>query len=96
MTEPPDLHYLLLYTYVPDMHERRAPHRAGHLERILEERSTGHIGEAGAFDPPTGAAIVFRGVERGHVERFVADDPYVRAGLVTEHRIERWNIVRAH
>jgi uncharacterized protein len=91
-----DVHLLLLYTYVPEMETRRVPFRDAHLQRILHERDTGRIAFAGGFDPPTGGAIVFRGVERDHVERFVAADPYVLNGLVTEHRIERWNIIRGH
>jgi uncharacterized protein YciI len=88
-----DDHYLLVYTYVADMADRRAPHREAHLERIRAEREAGHLPSAGAFDPPTGAAIVFKGVERAYVEEFVANDPYVTAGLVTESRIERWKLV---
>jgi uncharacterized protein YciI len=49
---------------------------------------------AGALgDPPHGGAIVFRGVEPGHIEAFADADPYVTAGLVTARRIERWNVV---
>jgi uncharacterized protein len=89
----PEVHHLLLYEYVPDMAERRGPHRGPHLERIAAEREAGHIGMAGAFDPPTGAAIVFTGVDRGHVEAFVAADPYRRAGLISSWRIEPWKQV---
>jgi hypothetical protein len=85
--------YLLLYEYVPDMAQRRGSHREAHLERIAAEREGRHIADAGAFDPPTGAAIVFRGVSREHVERFVAADPYNQAGLITSWRVERWNQV---
>ena len=89
----PEIRYLLVYEYVPDMDARRAPHRGAHLERITAEREAGHLDAAGAFDPPTGAAIVFTGVDREHVEAFVAADPYQRAGLITGWRIERWKLV---
>jgi uncharacterized protein YciI len=92
----PDLHYILIYTYVTDMATLREPYRSAHLRRIIAQRDTGHIAFAGGFDPPTGGAIVFRGVERDHVEAFVASDPYYINGLVTEHRIERWNLLRGH
>jgi uncharacterized protein YciI len=88
-----DTHYLLLYTYVPDMAERRGPHRDRHLKHIGAEREAGRIAFAGAFDPPSGAAIVFKGVDHAHVERFMDGDPYVQTGLVTTSRIERWNLV---
>ncbi len=92
----PDLHHILIYTYVADMAVRREAHRSAHLQRIMAERDTGHIALAGGFDPPTGGAIVFHGVERDHVEAFVAADPYYVHGLVTEYRIERWNLLRGH
>jgi uncharacterized protein YciI len=85
--------HLLLYEYVPDMAERRGPHRAAHLDRLAAEREAGHLDLAGAFDPPSGAALVFTEVGREHVEAFVAEDPYQRAGLITSWRIERWKLV---
>ena len=86
--------YLLLYTYVEDVVERRAPHRDAHLERIAAEQAAGRIVMAGALGtPPTGGAIAWRGVEPAHIERFAATDPYVKAGLVTARRLERWNLV---
>lgn len=86
---------LLLYTYVPDMAQRRGPHRDGHLARIRAEQEAGRVTLAGALgDPPTGGAIVWRGVSEQDVQRFVEGDPYVQAGLVTDHRIERWTLVQ--
>lgn len=86
--------YLLLYTYVEDMAERRGPHREAHLERIRAEQAAGRIIMAGALgQPPTGGAIVWRGVAREDIERFTAGDPYVEAGLVTAQRIEPWTLV---
>jgi uncharacterized protein YciI len=39
---------------------------------------------------------VFRGVEREHVDAFAVSDPYYINGLVTDYRIERWNLLRGH
>ena len=84
-------HHLLVYDYVEDMSERRGPHREAHLARIAAERDRGRITMAGALgDPPRGAAIVFKGVERDTIEEFVRGDPYVEAGLVTSWVIEPW------
>jgi uncharacterized protein YciI len=86
--------YLLLYTYVEDMADRRGPYREGHLARIRSEQEAGRILMAGAVGtPPTGGAIVWRGVTREDIERFTAADPYVEAELVTEQRIEPWALV---
>ncbi len=88
----PAPHHLLIYDYVPDMAQRRGPHREAHLERIAAERAAGHLVSSGPFDPPTGAALHFRGVDREHVAAFVAADPYELAGLITSWRVERWNL----
>lgn len=87
--------HLLLYAYVDDMANRRGPHRDAHLARIRAEQEAGRVIMAGAFGSPqpTGAAIVWRGVTPDHIQAFVDADPYVTAGLVTAHRIERWNLV---
>ncbi len=88
------MHHLLLYDYVENMAELRAPYRDAHLERIAAERDAGRITIAGALgDPPTGAAIVFKGATDEQIEEFVRGDPYVQAGLVTAWRIQPWNLV---
>jgi uncharacterized protein len=52
-------------------------------------------GEAGsrAGGRPTGAAIVFRGVELEAIENWIAEDPYVKAGLVTGWRVDLWKLL---
>jgi uncharacterized protein len=87
------VHHLLLYNYVSDMAERRGEYREHHLKRITAEREAGHIAFAGAFDSLSGAAIVFKDVDHAHIQRFMDEDPYVQAGLVTTSRVERWNLV---
>ncbi|HWE14892.1 MAG TPA: YciI family protein [Solirubrobacteraceae bacterium] len=90
----PGPHYLLLYTYVEDMADRRGPYRDAHLERIRAEKAAGRIVMAGALGrAPTGGAFVWQGVSPEEIERFTAGDPYVVAGLVTSQRIERWMLV---
>ncbi len=86
--------YVLTYDYVPDVLEKRTPHRAGHLALIKELHAAGKILYAGAFDPPTdGALFVFRADSPAEVEAFVKRDPYVQNGVVTGHRVRPWNIV---
>ncbi|HEY2770695.1 MAG TPA: YciI family protein [Solirubrobacteraceae bacterium] len=87
-------HQLLLYEYVEDMASRRGPYREAHLERIRGEQDAGRVTLAGALgDPPAGGAIVFKGVDRAHVEAFVDDDPYRQAGLIASWRVEPWKLV---
>lgn len=83
---------LLTYAYVDGMADKREPHRAGHLELVGRMRDEGRLLIAGATgDPPSGAAIAF--ADAAAAEEFVAADPYVAAGLVTERSIEPYNVV---
>jgi uncharacterized protein YciI len=89
-----DAHFLLLYTYVDDIVDRRGPYREAHLERIRAEKAAGRVVMAGALGtPPNGGAIVWHGVTPEDIEQFAAADPYVEAGLVSERRIEPWTLV---
>jgi uncharacterized protein YciI len=87
-------HALLLYVYVEDILERRAPHRERHLELIRRWKEDGRLLMAGPLgDPPSGGAFVFQVDDPEQVVEFVAADPYVEAGLVSSHSIERWKLV---
>jgi uncharacterized protein YciI len=93
MSEP-DQHHLLLYEYVENMSERRVPHREAHLAHIARAQEAGQIVMAGALGaPPTGGAMVFRGVSAEQVEAWADADPYGRAGLIRSRRIEPWTLV---
>lgn len=83
--------WLLTYGYVEGILEKRAPHRAAHLQLLTDLQSKGLLKAAGAFNPPTGAAFLFK-APRSEVEGFVAADPYIKAGLVTGHQIQEWTI----
>jgi uncharacterized protein YciI len=88
------LHHLLLYDYVEDVVEKRAPHRERHLAYARRFKDDGRLVMAGAIgDPPHGAALVFRVDDPAEVEAFADGDPYVEAGLVTARRVEPWNVV---
>jgi uncharacterized protein YciI len=85
-------HQVLMYTYVPDILERRVPYREEHLAKIGAAKEDGRIVMAGPIgDPPTGGLLVFN--ERDAADAFARNDPYVEAGLVTEWRVEPWKLV---
>jgi uncharacterized protein len=89
----PGLHHVLFYDYVPDIAERRGPHRDAHLALARRWKDEGRLVMAGALgDPPHGAAFVFRLEDAAAVEDFVAADPYVAAELVTAWRVEPWKV----
>jgi uncharacterized protein YciI len=83
---------VLTYTYVDGMLERREPYRDEHLALARRFSDEGRLLIVGALgDPPTGALLVF-GDEAAAAE-FAGADPYGEAGLITEHRIEPWNVL---
>jgi uncharacterized protein len=86
-------HQVLIYSYVPDILERRAPYREEHLAKIAAGQGDGRIVMAGPIgDPPNGALIVF--ATREAAEEFAHADPYVGGGVVTEWRVEPWKLVQ--
>ncbi len=89
--------FAIMYSYVPDILDRRQPHRAGHLERLRQLEVDGRMVIAGAFSDPTdGALIVIQAPEIGDVYGWIAGDPYVKAGLVTGASIRELTVaVRA-
>jgi uncharacterized protein YciI len=85
-------HQVLIYSYVPDILERRAPHREEHLAKIAAAKEDGRLVMAGPIgDPPNGGLLVFNA--RDAAEEFARADPYIDAGLVTEWRVEPWTLV---
>ena len=86
---PEQLH-ILFYEYVPDVVERRAPYREGHLGLINRWHDEGRIVMAGGIgDPVHAGMIVLRADDpQAAAEAFVAEDPYQPAGLVTSWRVE--------
>ncbi len=83
----------LHYAYVPDVLERRGPHREAHLALARRWSEEGRLVIAGALgDPPHGAIFGFD-CDEAAVGEFVAADPYVGAGLVSERSIEPWTVV---
>lgn len=88
------MYYLLLYDYVENIVERRAPHREEHLKLARAAQGRDQLLLGGAYaDTVDGAVLAFRADDASAVEEFVRQDPYVRAGLVTRWRIRPWNVV---
>ncbi len=90
----PQPYWLLLYDYVEDYVERRAPFRQAHLEAAGQARERGELLLAGALgDSPPGAVLVFTGEDPSVAEDFAEADPYVKEGVVTSWRVRPWNVV---
>ncbi len=88
------MHWLLTYDYVDDIATRRAPFREAHLGLVRDLHDRGALLMAGAVgEPIEGALLVFTAEDPAVVEEFVAQDPYVREGLVTGWQVRPWNVV---
>jgi uncharacterized protein YciI len=87
------VHLVLEYALVDDYLERRAALRDEHLGLAREAHQRGDLLLAGALPDPYDRALLIFTAPREVVERFVADDPYVREGLVTGWTIRDWNVV---
>lgn len=84
---------VLLYDVTDDYLDRRGQYRAEHLELCRAALARGELALAGAFtDPADATMLVWSTDDRSVVERFVAADPYGRAGLVTGHRIREYSV----
>ena len=87
-------YFLLFYDVVDDYLERRAPLRDEHLGLARAARDRRELVLAGALaDPIDGAVLVFRGENPSVAERFAAEDPYVKNGVVTRWRVRPWTVV---
>lgn len=87
------MHWLVFYDVVDDYLGRREEFRPEHLRHVGQAHERGLLVMGGAYaDPADGAAIVFKTEDRGEIEHWIEDDPYVRNGLVTEWRIRSWNV----
>src|SRR5262245_59969753 len=88
------MHYLLFYQVADDYLTRRAAHRQAHLEHAWRAVERGELVLGGALANPADQAILlFRCDGPGAVERFAAEDPYVRHGVVTSWRVREWTTV---
>jgi len=88
------MHYLLLYDYVPDIVERRGPHRAAHLAYARAAVDRGELVLGGALaDPLDGAVLLFKSDSPAAAEAFAQVDPYVLNGLVSRWRVREWTTV---
>jgi uncharacterized protein len=87
------VHLVLEYALAGDYLERRAALREEHLALARAAHERGELLLAGALPDPYDRALLVWTAPREAVERFAADDPYVRHGLVTGWTIREWNVV---
>ena len=87
-------YWVLIYDFVDDMINKRAPFREAHLQLIREGHARGEVVMAGATgDPPDSGLLVFRAPTAAVAENFVRDDPYAKNGLVVGWKVKPWTVV---
>jgi uncharacterized protein len=75
--------FLVIYTYVPDMEQRRTEYRQDHLAWLRGLVEAGRLVLAGATqDRVDTGVLVLRGADAYQVRRLLLDDPYAAANLI--------------
>lgn len=75
--------FLIVYGYVPEMSERRTPHRSAHLAHVKDAEASGRLTFAAAtMDPVDAAYLVVSAPNEADVHAWIAADPYMKAGLI--------------
>jgi uncharacterized protein YciI len=88
------MYYLLMYKTVEGYVERRVPYRADHLAYAGAAHARGELVMGGALaEPVDSALLVFHAQGPSVAEDFARNDPYVRAGLITEWSVRPWTVV---
>ncbi|GIT92954.1 hypothetical protein JANAI62_34120 [Jannaschia pagri] len=86
--------HALICTDKPGHLDVRKANRAAHVDYL---KADAHVVQAGPFVNASGemcgSLILFDTDDRAHVEAFAASDPYAKAGLFEDVRIEAWNRV---
>jgi uncharacterized protein YciI len=84
--------YVLFYELADGAGALAMEHFPAHRARIDEFHRRGVLLLVGTFgDEPVGAMSVF--TTREAVDEFMADDPFLRHGVVGSHRIREWDEV---
>ncbi|MBU6407211.1 MAG: hypothetical protein KGS44_08790 [Alphaproteobacteria bacterium] len=83
--------FLLIYEADADYVERRAPHRAAHLERARAAAARGELLMGGVLTEPTDTSMMlFQGEGPEAAIEFARGDPYVTEGVVRSWRVREW------
>ena len=87
-------YYAMIYHLTDDYLERRPAFRAEHLQLAKDAETRGELVLGGAFsDPADTALLVWRGEDASAAENFVANDPYVKNGLIKRWEIRPYTVV---
>ena len=89
----PATYHILTLSYVENMLEKRTPYREAHLAGAKTEYEAGRCVMAGALQEPLDTGIfIFKNSDKAHIEKFVMNDAYFKAGLVPSYTIRPWMV----
>jgi uncharacterized protein YciI len=88
---PPAPVFVLFYESADNVAAKAPPVFPAHKVRLDEFHARGELLMVGTFGNPQaeGSMAIFR--SRQGAEEFVADDPFVREGVVKSWQIRQWN-----
>jgi len=84
--------YVVTYDLADGAYDLAMQHYPAHRARLDEFHRRGVLLMVGTFaDEPVGAMAVF--TTREAVDEFMADDPFLKHGVVGSHRVREWDEV---
>lgn len=91
-------HFLLVYDYVADFKDKRAPLRAAHLALAKAAVARGDLELGGALVEDPMGLLLFKAESPEVAEAFALADPYVSGAdgapaIVTSWRVREWTTV---
>jgi uncharacterized protein YciI len=85
------IRYVLLYESAEDVASRAPAHFPAHRARLDAFHGRGDLLMVGTFGDPQREGSMGIFTSRAAAEEFVADDPFVRHGVVRAWQIREWN-----
>jgi uncharacterized protein YciI len=85
--------YVLTYKYVEDMEVRRVPVREKHLVHLNTHVPLGLLVGGALLHPIDGGLLVWKTDNEEQVRNFVIQDPYYKAGLISDYSIREYMAV---
>ena len=88
------MYFLLTYDLIDDYLIKREAIRDAHLNHAMTYVEQGSLCLGGALESPASQALlVFKAKDSQLAKDFANQDPYVLNGLVTQWRVDEWNVV---
>ncbi|MFL4475729.1 YciI family protein [Paeniglutamicibacter sp. MACA_103] len=84
--------YAISYTYSAQTAADRDTVRPTHVEFLKERFNEGRLLISGPVDSGAGALLVISATDEADALALMDEDPFAKAGLITERGIRRWDV----